>query len=63
MPGRPLLGLLDDVYLIHVALLELEEQLGRVDMHGPAGGTQLLERALPRLLTQALRGVRDGRAA
>jgi uncharacterized membrane protein YkvA (DUF1232 family) len=54
--GRPLLGLLDDVYLVHVAALELKEQLGRVDMRSVAGGAQLLEQALPPFVTEALRG-------
>lgn len=54
--GRPLLGLLDDVYLIHVAALELEDQLGRVDLRSVAGGAQLLEEALPPFVTEALRG-------
>ena len=58
--GRPLLGLLDDVYLIHVAALELEDHLGKVDLRSVAGGVQLLEQALPAFVTQALRGFVTG---
>ena len=54
--GKPLLGLLDDVYLIHVAALELEDHLGKVDLRSVAGGAQLLEQVLPELVTKALRG-------
>lgn len=54
--GKPILGLLDDVYLVHVAALELEDQLGKVDMRSVAGGAQLLEQVLPELVTKALRG-------
>jgi hypothetical protein len=54
--GKPLLGLLDDVYLIHLAAIELEQHLGRVDMRSVTGGAQLLESALPPMVTQALRG-------
>lgn len=53
--GKPLLGLLDDVYVIHLAALELQEHLGRVDMRSVAGGAELLGRILPRDVIGQLR--------
>jgi hypothetical protein len=53
--GRPLYGLLDDVYMLHLAALELEEHLGRIDMRSVAGGAHLLEQVLPRDVVAALR--------
>jgi hypothetical protein len=57
--GRPLLGLLDDVYLVHVAAISVESHLGRVDMRSVAGGAQLLEQILPRGISAELRGMVD----
>jgi hypothetical protein len=53
--GKPLLGLLDDVYVLHLAALELEKHLGRVDMRSVAGGAHLLEQVLPREIITALK--------
>lgn len=46
--GQPLYGLLDDVYLLHVAAYELRDHVGPVDERSVAGGMALLEMALPR---------------
>lgn len=53
--GRPLLGLLDDVYLIHLAALELRAHLGRVDLLSVAGGAELLAHVLPEDVIPQLR--------
>ena len=45
--GRPILGLLDDVYLVHV------------DMRSISGGAQLLEQVLPRGVITSLRSIVD----
>jgi len=45
--GRPMLGILDDVFLLHTAALEISEHLGLVDIRSIAGGAQLLESLLP----------------
>ena len=52
--GRPVLGLLDDVYLVHRAAQELEPHLGRVDMRSIAGGAELLRGLLPEHVVWAL---------
>ena len=53
--GKPLLGLLDDVYLLHLAALELKGNLRRVELHSVAGGAHLLEQILPRSVVGDLR--------
>ena len=53
--GKPLLGLIDDVYLLHLAALELKGHLRRVDLNSVAGGALLLEQLLPRSAVGALR--------
>lgn len=57
--GRPLLGLLDDVYLVHVAAKAVEAHLDRVDMRSVSGGAHLLEQVLPRDVTASLRSIVD----
>ena len=44
----PILGLLDDCYLLHRAVLELEPHVEDVDMRSVAGGAALIARLLPR---------------
>ena len=62
--GKPLLGLLDDVYMVHLAAMELAEHLGRVDMRSVAGGAALLEQVLPRdVIGQLKQRVEDARVA
>ncbi len=46
--GKPILGLLDDDYLLHRAALEIGDALGRVDLRSVAGGCDLLSKLLPR---------------
>lgn len=61
--GKPLLGLLDDVYLVHVAAIAVQDRLGRVDMRSVTGGADLLEQILPRDVTGKLRDiVREAKA-
>lgn len=55
--GKPLLGLLDDVYLLHIAALALEPHIGKVDMRSVAGGAHLLEGVLPKSVTNELKVV------
>lgn len=57
--GRPLLGLFDDVYLVHLAAKALEAHLQQVDMRSVSGGAHLLEQVLPRSVTSELRGIVD----
>tara|TARA_R110002096_G_scaffold259030_1_gene452628 strand:+ start:102386 stop:102844 length:459 start_codon:yes stop_codon:yes gene_type:complete len=52
--GKPVLGLLDDVYLLHLVAYELRENLLGVSMHSVAGGAALLESILARSVTQEL---------
>ncbi len=49
--GRPVLGLLDDVYLLHLVAYELREELVDVSIQSIAGGTALLEAILERSVT------------
>lgn len=44
---RQLVGLLDDVYLLHRAAQELREHIDGVDFRSIDGGTDLLARVLP----------------
>jgi hypothetical protein len=44
----PILGLLDDTYLVHKVALELGPHLGPVDLRSVAGGVELLGSLLPR---------------
>lgn len=53
--GKPLLGLLDDVYMIHLAAIELEDHLGRIDLRSVVGGAELLAQILPRDVVAQLR--------
>ena len=50
----PMLGMLDDLYLLHRAALEIASHLGRVDMRSIAGGAQLLESLLPAEVVEEL---------
>ena len=51
---NPILGLLDDAYLLHRAALALQDHLAAVDMMSVAGGAQLLGQLLPRGAVLAL---------
>lgn len=51
--GRPLLGLLDDVYLLHLVACELDADLKDVSMRSVTGGASLLEAVLERDVTTA----------
>lgn len=53
--GKPMLGLLVSVYMLHLVALELRSHLGRVDMRSVSGANQLLDRLLPRSVVTALR--------
>lgn len=45
--GRPVLGLLDDAYLLHRACQELRNHMTSVEMRSVDGGAALLARVLP----------------
>lgn len=45
--ARPVLGLLDDAYLLHRAAQELRDHLEGVELRSVDGGTQLLQDVLP----------------
>lgn len=45
--GEPLLGLLDDTYLLHRAAQELRDHLTAVDLRSVDGGASLLASVLP----------------
>lgn len=49
IPGdrHPVLGLLDDTYLLHRAAQELRDHMGTVYMRSVDGGVELLARVLP----------------
>ncbi|MGF1466118.1 MAG: hypothetical protein ACFCGT_08280 [Sandaracinaceae bacterium] len=51
---QPLLGLLDDTYLLHRAAQELREELEEVEMRSVDGGTALLSSVLPRDVVREL---------
>jgi len=52
--SNPIMGLVDDVYLVHKVALELQDHLGSVDMLSVAGGAQLLGGMLPAGLVRQL---------
>lgn len=51
---HPILGLLDDAYLLHRVALALQNHLAEVDMMSVAGGAQLLAQLLPRGVVRRL---------
>ena len=51
---HPVLGLLDDAYLLHRATQELRDHMGTVYMRSIDGGTDLLARVLPPSIVAAL---------
>jgi len=52
--GRPILGLLDDVYLLHLVGYELRYELRRVSIRSVGGGLALLRSVLPVDVTREL---------
>ena len=52
--GQPLLGLLDDTYLLHRAAQELRDEIAMVDMRSVDGGASLLASVLPKDVVRQL---------